>query len=367
MATLHYASGNVTNQGFDPAAAAAGFNLADVGDAETLNALPAGVRGVYYLDRAEGVTADFIAQMNAIKGSPNLFAVYLADEPNPSTVAAADLRAESDWIHANMPGVKTFIVAENMGSNQDPNFNNYYTVDSTHIDLWGLDPYPIRSEMAAPDYTEIGRTVQAAETQIGVSAANIVPVFQAFGGVNDGDNGQWVMPTADQERAIIDEFAKFVPNPAFDYAYSWMKQNGDTPLSESPTLQQVFLEHNSEAGSAPSTPTQPTVPTVPAAPTDTGSSDGSGTTPAPQAGSGAGPSTGGTTDGVPSHRHGTWQSDSPSGGNHHDHGAGHDWAQYVSDPSSASADMFQFNTANYLADHPAHVHHQAHMDGLLIA
>lgn len=358
MATLHFASGNVTNQGFDPAAAAAGFNLADVGDADTLNALPEGVRGLYYLDEARGVTSDFIAQMNAIKGNPKLFAVYLADEPVPSEVSAADLRAESDWIHANMPGVKTFIVADNMGSNQEPNFNNYYTVDSTHIDLWGLDPYPVRSEMATPDYTEIDRTIIAAEKQIGVSAANIVPVFQAFGGVNDGDNGQWVMPTVEQERAIINQFAKFVPNPVFDYTYSWMQQNGDTPLSASAALQQVLLEHNSATVGTPSTPVPPPpVPSEPTTPTDPGSNTGSGSNSDPQGSDGTGTATDGTSH---SHHHRNAQGDSSSAAHHHNDGGGHDWSQYVSDASSASEDTFHFGTGN-------HVHHQIHMDGLLHA
>lgn len=253
MTTLHYAAGNVRNQRIDPAAAAAGFNLADVNDAETLKSLPDNVKGLYWLHEAKGVTPSFVAEMNAIKKDPDLFGVFLADEPYPDEIKASDLKAESDWIHKNMPGVKTFIVACNLGSEQNPNYKNAYTVENTHIDLWGIDPYPIRSEMKSPDYGEIDRAIAAAQRDIGVSTKNIVPVFQAFGDWKDGDGGEWTMPTPEQERTIMDRFAKYVPNPAFDFAYAWGKQEGDTPLSESTALQAVFKEHNTAAATEPGT------------------------------------------------------------------------------------------------------------------
>lgn len=243
MRTLHYAPENVRNGRLDPAAAAVGFNLADVSSPETLRSLPNGVKGLYWLSEAKGVTPAFIREMNAIKNDPNLFAVYLADEPYPNEIKASDLKAESDWIHENMPGVKTFVVACNMGSERNPHFNNYYTVENTHIDLWGIDPYPIRSEMSRPNYAEIDRIIKAAQDQIGVDPKNIVPVYQAFGGVDDGDGGEWTMPTPQQARTIIERFEKYVPNPVFDFVYSWGEQDGNIPLSKSPALQQVFKQH----------------------------------------------------------------------------------------------------------------------------
>lgn len=244
--TLHYAPENVRNGRFDPAAAAVGFNLADVSSPETLRSLPNGVKGLYWLNEAKGVTADFVREMKAIKGDPNLYAVYLADEPYTNEIKASDLKAESDWIHKNMPGVKTFIVACNMGSEKNPHFKNYYTVENTHIDLWGIDPYPIRSEMRRPDYGEIDRIILAARKQIGVDAEDIVPVYQAFGGVENGDGGEWMMPTAGQARTIIDRFEKYVPNPAFDFVYSWGRQDGNIPLSKSSELKAVFKQHFAE-------------------------------------------------------------------------------------------------------------------------
>jgi hypothetical protein len=86
-------------------------------------------------------------------GSSKVYGFYLADEPLPSATTAANLKAESDWIHANFPGVKTFIVQYNSGSDVAPQF--YYTPANTDIDLFGLDPYPVqtnRSQQLRPQY-----------------------------------------------------------------------------------------------------------------------------------------------------------------------------------------------------------------------
>jgi hypothetical protein len=76
--------------------------------------------------------------------------------------------------------------------------------------------------------------------------SSIVPVYQTFGGGNypDDANGHWVMPSAAQERQLLAEWAAVVPNPKFDYAYSWGPQEGDKALSQSPPLQAVFTTKN---------------------------------------------------------------------------------------------------------------------------
>jgi hypothetical protein len=69
--------------------------------------------------------------------------------------------------------------------------------------------------------------VSAAESQ-GIPLADIVPVYQAFGG---GGFSSWILPTAAQEQIIISIWGSLVPIPAFDYAYSWSVQSqiiGDT-------------------------------------------------------------------------------------------------------------------------------------------
>ena len=53
---------------------------------------------------------------------------------------------------------------------------------------------------------------------------------------------------------MIDHWADLVPNPAFDYAYAWGSQNGDTALENLPgTAEQVFLAHNTSHGTGGAT------------------------------------------------------------------------------------------------------------------
>ena len=257
MATLHYASGNnVDAQGnFTPAQA--GFNLADVSSVDELNALPAGVSGLVWLNQGEGVTQSFVDAVTPYIGNPRVYGFFLTDEPDPTgqwntLVTAADLRAESDWIHAHVPGAQTFITMMNMGSSDNPSFANTYTPENTHIDLFGIDPYPVRSGSSTVDYNMIDRAVAAAEAA-GIPQANIVPVFQTFGGGGwaDDQGGHYVTPTAAQEQQMLAHWAGVVPNAAFDYAYAWGSQNGDVALESSQALQNVFLQHNTSGSTTP--------------------------------------------------------------------------------------------------------------------
>ena len=140
MATLHYASGGSATD-----VATAGFNLVDVSSVDELNALPAGTKGLVWLDEANGATSSFIQKVTPFIGNPNVFGFFLVDEPDPTgkwgTYATADnLKAESDWIHTNLPGAKTFITMMNMGSSADPDFSNTFNPANTHIDYYGVDP-----------------------------------------------------------------------------------------------------------------------------------------------------------------------------------------------------------------------------------
>jgi hypothetical protein len=249
---LHY----TPNSNFGPSGrylpGADGFNLADVNpDAKgQLDGLPAGVRGLVWLGDCGGATAGFRAAVDAFAGDPKLFGFYVMDEPLPSTCPAANLLAEDNWIHAHVPGAKTFAILENLGPETRPTFAGSYTPADSGLDLIGLDPYPVRSELRSPDYAEIARYVRMAEAQ-GWSRASIVPVYQAFGGGNypDDGNGYWVMPTTAQERQILADWAAVIPDPGFDYVYSWGSQASDAALEQSRALQAVFTAKNT--GSRP--------------------------------------------------------------------------------------------------------------------
>lgn len=248
--TLHYvANGNFVDGQYAPGAD--GFNLADVSSLSVLNALPAGVKGLVYLGMVNGADATFQATVSQYIGNPKLYGFYLVDEPDPTGqygtyASAANLKAESDWIHAHVPGAKTFIVLMNMGSDTNPSYANTYNPANTDIDLFGLDPYPVQSQFSGGiDLNIIPAAVKAAEAA-GIPQSQLVPVYQAFGG-GTGVYAGYTMPTATQEQEILNTWGSVLPNPAFDYTYSWGSQSGDQSLSTSAALQQVFAAHNGVA------------------------------------------------------------------------------------------------------------------------
>jgi len=245
--SLHYTPNSNFGQSGRYLPRADGFNLADVSvyDKGQLDSLPPGVRGLVWIGDCSGVTAAFRSAVGAFAGDPKLFGFYVMDEPNPSTCKPAHLLAEDNWIHAHVPGAETFAILENLGSEKIPTFDGSYTPQDSGLDLIGLDPYPVRSELHSPDYNEISRYVTAAEAQ-GWPESSMVPVYQTFGGGNypDDANGYWVLPTVAQERQMLADWAALVPNPKFDYAYSWGSQQKDTALNSSAALQAVFAAKN---------------------------------------------------------------------------------------------------------------------------
>jgi hypothetical protein len=246
---LHYTpNGNLVNGQYAPGAD--GFNLADISSASELSELPSGVKALVWLGMTGGVTASFKAAVESFAGDSQVYGFYLADEPSPSATTATNLKAESDWIHANDPGAKTFIVEENASGNLTPQY--YYTPTNTDADLFGLDPYPVQTNVPNDyDLNIVPLAVQAAEA-IGIPQKDLVPVYQAFGG---GSYTTYILPTAAQEQQILSEWGSVLPNPAFDYAYSWGVQDGDSALSGDPALQQVFAAHNTAAPAAGSSAT----------------------------------------------------------------------------------------------------------------
>jgi hypothetical protein len=242
---LHYTPNDNFGSAGQYLPGAAGFNLADVKGKSQLDSLPDGVRGLVWLGACRGATASFRATVRAYQGDPKLFGFYIMDEPVPSTCPPAHLLAENNWIHKHVPGAVTFAILTNLGSEKEPTFADSYTPADSGLDLVGLDPYPVRSELHRPDYVEISQYVRMAEAQ-GWPQSSIVPVYQTFGGGNypDDANGKWVLPSAAQERQLLAEWAAVVPSPKFDYAYSWGSQKDDTALSQSPALRAVFTAKN---------------------------------------------------------------------------------------------------------------------------
>lgn len=252
---LHYAP----NANFGPDTAflpgAAQFNLADVDSLHRLEALPKGVRGLVWVGQCKGVDAAFIDAVSPYLGNPRVFGFYLMDDPDPRialaggmprpSCPAANLRAESDWIHDHAPDAKTFIVLMNMGSFAEPSFQYTYEPENSHVDLYGLAAYPCRSGVSDCDYDVIDRYVRAAEAG-GIPRPKIVPIYQAFGegGWITDDGGRYTLPSRRQAEQILARWRKLVELPAFDFAYSWGSQKSDRALQQSPDLQTVFRRHN---------------------------------------------------------------------------------------------------------------------------
>jgi len=222
-----------------------GFNLADVSSVGALDLLPAHVLGLVYLGLCSGADSTFVATVTPFIGNPKLYGFYLVDEPDPTgqfgrLCLATSLKAEADWIHAKIPGAITFIVLMNLGTPTNPSYVNTYNSANTDIDLFGLDPYPCRKELRGCDYSVINAAVMAAEAS-GLRQSQIVPVYQAFGG---GGYRSWSLPTPAQEETILSTWATLVPRPAFDFAYSWGRQDRDSALVDTKALQRVFGAHN---------------------------------------------------------------------------------------------------------------------------
>ena len=136
-------------------------------------------------------------------------------------------------------------VLMNMASSMAPSFAGTYTPANSHVDLFGVAPYPCRTELDACDYDMIDRHLNAAEST-GIPRDEIVPIYQTFGGGDwrDDSGGRYRLPTISEEREILSRWQKLVQTPVFDYAYSWGSQRQDFSLETATELRAVLAEHN---------------------------------------------------------------------------------------------------------------------------
>jgi hypothetical protein len=245
---LHYApNANLANGSYDASGdpGSIGFNLADISSQADADSLPTGVQGLLWIG------GDTVAQAESIiaetANDPKIYGYYVADEPSDSDLAT--VKAIDDYIAQNATGKVSFIVAENDGTPTAPSYAA--TPQSTDSNLIGLDPYPVRPQFTnGVNYSVISAAVQEAES-VGWRQSQIVPVYQAFGGGGYGGSEGWTLPTAAQEETILSTWAEYTPTPAFDYAYSWGTQDGDTAISDDPALQAVFAAHNAASTNPP--------------------------------------------------------------------------------------------------------------------
>jgi hypothetical protein len=242
------------NENFDAAGAflpsSAGFNLADVSSRRELDLLPRGTMGLVWVGLCEGVTARFKAVVGAVINHPKTFGFYLVDDPDPTgrwraQCKPSDLRAESDWIHRRRPAAITFVALMNLGSSASPSFSADYRPKVSHIDLFGVSPYPCRTGSSECDYDMIDRFVRSSR-DAGIPPDRIIPTFQSFGGgewrTDSGD--AYRLPTPSELQVMLERWNKLIPAPVFDYAYSWGSQRSDVSLADSADLKAMFGRHN---------------------------------------------------------------------------------------------------------------------------
>ena len=246
----HYASnGNFDAAGnFTPARA--GFDLADVSSRRELDLLPEGTRGLLWVGQCEGVTTKFEGVVGTVIDHPKAFGFYIVDDPDPTgrwgpQCKASDLRAESDWIHDRRPEAVTFVALMNVGSSASPAFSAEYAPEKSHIDFFSIAPYPCRTDWVECDYHMIDRYI-AASREAGFPVSRIVPTFQSFGGGEwkTDSGGAYRLPSPAEMQSMLARWERFVPAPAFDFAYSWGQQRSDQSLAASPELQGVFARRN---------------------------------------------------------------------------------------------------------------------------
>jgi hypothetical protein len=233
-----------------------GFNLADVSTPSQLDLLPDGVKALVWVGLCNGTDPAFTQLVASFNGSPKVFGYYLMDDPDPTgryapRCAVKHLRAESDWIHAMTPNAKTFVVLMNLGRSRQPLFDRAYRPEETHIDLFGISPYPCRSELGGCDFEMIFRYVAAAEAA-GIPRAQMVPTYQTFGGGSwrNDTGGRYQLPSASQMRELLARWDQLLVSPAFDYAYSWGAQRDDEALENAPDLKRLMAIRNARGRAA---------------------------------------------------------------------------------------------------------------------
>ena len=239
----HYAAnGNFGSSGqYLPGAD--GFNLADVSSKYVLNSLPAGVRGLVYLGTCAGATSSFDATVDAFAGNAKLFGFYVIDEPTSRRALPPTSRPRTTGFTVTSP-VHT------------PSRSSRTSARRSLRALAGTRPPTATLTLSAWIRT---RCAPNSARRTTLRSANPSPTFRRrragrsarscrYSRRSAGAAGEatatWTLPTPSEEQQLLATWASVLPGPLFDYAYSWGQQKGDTSLSMSPGLQQVFAAHN---------------------------------------------------------------------------------------------------------------------------
>jgi serralysin len=156
-----------------------------------------------------------------------------------------NLKAETEYVHANLPGVKTFVKLGNIGTTGPPDYMNFGLPGM--LDVYGIGGYPCRTanlgNPAYPDGCDIdmfNRYVQAAR-DAHIPPEKMAPTYQAFAGWSN----VFIIPSAEQQQAILRRWKELLPAPPMFMAYSYSQQANSTgAIATVPHLQEVFRDWN---------------------------------------------------------------------------------------------------------------------------
>ncbi len=258
--SLHYVS---NTRGDRLSAARLGYNLFDIGpDKAAIDALGPGQLALVWLGNLDNTNctpgyswSEFTAAVDRLAGDPKVYGYYLADEPHPHICpdAAADIRQRADYIRSRDPKQKSFIVVIGLSNGcAQESYCEYAKLKPaiTHVDLIGVNVFLCNNKSGCL-LGKIDTRVSKAVAQ-GVPLASIVPVWQAFGQVcNTEQSHYYVLPSAQQMRDQLDRWKRLVPDPAFDFTYTWQSGGPACPALDAANgtggtsdLQSLLRAHN---------------------------------------------------------------------------------------------------------------------------
>lgn len=225
---LHYCS---NLKGDYAGAQSVGFNLMDVSNKAVMDALPVGLRGLYWIGNGFNTTcswaltdAQVTTIVNANRGDPKFCGIYyISDEPHTSVcpTGPTELTNRTALIHSLDPTAKTFAIIQD-GTSHPGEFAAF----ANSVDYIGVDPYPFNvNNVGNASMQPVIDRINAALAVI--PASRIVPVFQTFGQECATIVPKFYrMPTPTELETLLSVWDSKIGRNVrpFDFAYTWGAQ-----------------------------------------------------------------------------------------------------------------------------------------------
>ncbi|WP_146592258.1 hypothetical protein [Puniceibacterium confluentis] len=246
-----------------PAAAAVGFNLADVSSVAALDELPDGAKGILWMrngyntvcawQKSDEETAEIA---RAAHGHPKFSGIYfISDTPHPSICPEGPQRIaeRTALIHKNDPDGRTFIAVSGGHKYQEE-----FAQLANSADLIGVVVYPCNSRKPRCEIDKIAERVGRAFAA-DIPVERLVPVFQAFGqDCSTNETKYYRLPAKDELLEIFAAWDELLPPQTrpFDMTYSWGEQERHACPSlltadgtDYPDLQTLYARYFASMGS----------------------------------------------------------------------------------------------------------------------